>query len=56
MGNRLLEGRCIMCGMPVIAPNSWGSCSQCAPKIKEQILALRRKPGSKKKLRIKHGR
>jgi predicted amidophosphoribosyltransferase len=56
MGNRLLEGVCILCGGPIIQPNSWGCCSACVPKIKAMVLDAKKNPGKRKKIKIKHGR
>jgi hypothetical protein len=56
MGNRLHEGRCIMCGGPLIQPNDWHCCSQCIPRMKAIVLDMKKNPGKRKTIKIKHGR
>ena len=51
MGNRLEEGLCVRCGMPLIDLKQV-ACSQCIPIIVAQIKKVQSEPGMHKKLSL----
>jgi len=53
MGNRIKEGKCIMCGFPLLQPNSWNCCNECIPKIREKMLQIRANPDARPKIRTR---
>ena len=53
MGNRIKEGKCIMCGFTLLVPNEWNCCNECIPKIKAMVLDIKSNPGNRPKKRTR---